>query len=511
MIDADDAGRGQARRVAHQRRPRPARSTSGRSSGRSATGRSAARSSTRSATSRCRRRRRSTTCRTSSSRRTRRGRAAASSTGASSCSATTSAASRRASRCSTWSTRAPATDRRRPTAMPVRSRMQIAIVGLAGSGKTTVFNTLTRGHAETGGYGGVTLNVGVVKVPDDAARPARRDLQAQEDRPGRRHLRRPAGAARRRPRATSGPRSCPPTTSPGCAIRTRCSTSSARSRTRRTRIPTGSVDPARDLERLDLEFLLADLAMAERRLERLKTQRPARHAGRARGERARGGRPAAGSTPALEAGHADPRPRARRRRGEGDPRLPVPDPEARPRAAQRRRGRPRRRAGARGARSPPATPTATRWSTRCRRKIEMELGELEPDEAAVFMEELGIAESGLDRVIALSLPAARADLVPDRRARRGPRLADPATARPRSTPPARSTPTSRKGFIRAETVAYEDLLDARLDGRGAQGRPAPLGGQDLPGPDGDVLEILFSQLSGLGVAGAARSSSAIDA
>ena len=38
--------------------------------------------------------------------------------------------------------------------------MQIAIVGLAGSGKTTVSNTLTRGHAETGGYGGVTLNVG---------------------------------------------------------------------------------------------------------------------------------------------------------------------------------------------------------------------------------------------------------------------------------------------------------------------------------------------------------------
>ena len=35
-------------------------------------------------------------------------------------------------------------------------------------------------------------------------------------------------------------------------------------------------------------------------------------------------------------------------------------------------------------------------------RIEMELGELEPDEAAVFMEELGIAESGLDRVIELS-------------------------------------------------------------------------------------------------------------
>src|SRR3954469_22248364 len=45
--------------------------------------------------------------------------------------------------------------------------MQIAIVGLAGSGKTTVFNTLTRGHAETGGFGGMTVNTGVVKVPDE--------------------------------------------------------------------------------------------------------------------------------------------------------------------------------------------------------------------------------------------------------------------------------------------------------------------------------------------------------
>ena len=45
--------------------------------------------------------------------------------------------------------------------------MQIAILGLPASGKTTVFNTLTRGHAETGGYGGMTLHVGVVKVPDE--------------------------------------------------------------------------------------------------------------------------------------------------------------------------------------------------------------------------------------------------------------------------------------------------------------------------------------------------------
>src|SRR5688572_8742451 len=142
---------------------------SGRCSAPCAMARWAAPSSTRSATSRCCPRRRSTTCRTSSSRPTRRGRAGESSIAASSCSATTYGDSPRVSRCSTWSTRRRATDRSSRGSAPAGTigAMQIAIVGLAGSGKTTVFNTLTRGHAETGGYGGVTLNVGVVKVPDE--------------------------------------------------------------------------------------------------------------------------------------------------------------------------------------------------------------------------------------------------------------------------------------------------------------------------------------------------------
>ena len=99
--------------------------------------------------------------------------------------------------------------------------MQIAIVGLAGCGKTTVFNTLTRGHAETGGYGGLQLNVGVVKVPDE-----RLDRLAEVFKPKKivhadvTYVDLP-GAARRRPRATSARRSCRPSTSPGSATRTR--------------------------------------------------------------------------------------------------------------------------------------------------------------------------------------------------------------------------------------------------------------------------------------------------
>src|ERR687895_2573511 len=46
--------------------------------------------------------------------------------------------------------------------------MQVTIVGLPGSGKTTVFNALTGGHAETGFSGGrAAPNVSVVKVPDE--------------------------------------------------------------------------------------------------------------------------------------------------------------------------------------------------------------------------------------------------------------------------------------------------------------------------------------------------------
>ncbi|MFQ6028154.1 MAG: DUF933 domain-containing protein [Dehalococcoidia bacterium] len=46
--------------------------------------------------------------------------------------------------------------------------MDIAIIGLPQSGKTTVFNALTRGNADTTGASGSTteMHVGVVKVPD---------------------------------------------------------------------------------------------------------------------------------------------------------------------------------------------------------------------------------------------------------------------------------------------------------------------------------------------------------
>jgi GTP-binding protein YchF len=44
--------------------------------------------------------------------------------------------------------------------------MQIGIAGLPGAGKTTLFNALAHQHASVGGYAGAEPNLAVVKVPD---------------------------------------------------------------------------------------------------------------------------------------------------------------------------------------------------------------------------------------------------------------------------------------------------------------------------------------------------------
>src|SRR5918996_1705908 len=147
--------------------------------------------------------------------------------------------------------------------------MQIAIVGLARAGKSTVFNTLTRGQAETGGFGGLTVNVGVVKVPDERLRrltevfkPKREvpadvtyvDLPAPPLSPdGREAAEIPADQLARLRMADELLHVVRAFDDPSIAH------------------PEGSVDPARDVERLELEFVLADLAVVEKRIEKLQT------------------------------------------------------------------------------------------------------------------------------------------------------------------------------------------------------------------------------------------------
>ncbi len=367
--------------------------------------------------------------------------------------------------------------------------MQIAIVGLAGSGKTTVFNTLTRGHAETGGYGGLQLNVGVVKVPDD-----RLDRLAEIFRPKKivhadvTYVDLPA----------------PPASSEG-RVGTEELPAEHLARLRDADAllhvvrafedpshphPAGSVDPARDLDQLDLEFALADLAMTDRRLERLPGS--GRHGTQAEREAAeREEALLVRIKTGLEAGS------------------PIRDLELEPDEEKALRGfrfltqKPvlvLLNVGESDLAAAPALIERIAAGYRHRHalvdalsaKIEMELGELEPDEAAVFMEELGIAESSLDRVIRLSyrLLGLISFLTAGPDEVRAWPVVDGASA----VDAAGAIHTDlAKGFIRAETVAYEDLLtlgsmaDAKKAGR------LRSEGKTYRVRDGDVIEILFSR------------------
>lgn len=367
--------------------------------------------------------------------------------------------------------------------------MQIAIVGLAGCGKTTVFNTLTRGHAETGGYGGLQLNVGVVKVPDE-----RLDKLAV--------LFKPKKIVHADVTYVDLP--APPASSEGhvgtdelpAEHLARLRDSDALLHVVRAwddaahPHPSGSVDAARDLEQLDLEFILADLSMIDRRLERLKGSgrhgTPAEREANEREEEI-----LSRLKPALEAGRpirdetldADEEKALRGFRfltqkpvlvlinvGEGDL-------AAAPALVDRVGGGYEHRHAMVDALSA---------------KIEMELGELEADEAAVFMEELGLAESSLDRVIKLSYTLV--GLISFLTAGPDEVRAWPIPNSSNAVDAAGAIHTDlARGFIRAETIAYEDLLAMGTIAEAKKHGKVRSEGKTYRVRDGDVMEILFSR------------------
>lgn len=124
-------------------------------------------------------------------------------------------------------------------------------------------------------------------------------------------------------------------------------------------------------------------------------------------------------------------------------------------------------------------------------KLEEELGQLEPEDAAMFMEEIGIKETGLNRVI-----------------KTGYHLLDYITfftAGPmesRAWTVTRGTPAPQaagkihtdlcRGFIRMETVSYEDLVAAGGWAKAQLAGKLRIEGKDYLVQDGDVIHVRFS-------------------
>jgi GTP-binding protein YchF len=150
--------------------------------------------------------------------------------------------------------------------------LNLGIVGLQGSGKTTLFNAITGSHAQTSAYSsGDQPNVAMVKVPDPRLDVLARMYNPRKftpadvqfvDVPGM------SGAAKEKEskepisRQTLGFIS----TVDALVLVVRAFENAA------VPLPEGSpgVDPLRDLETVMLEMAFSDLGIIERRLERLK-------------------------------------------------------------------------------------------------------------------------------------------------------------------------------------------------------------------------------------------------
>jgi hypothetical protein len=359
--------------------------------------------------------------------------------------------------------------------------VQVTIVGLPGSGKTTVFNALTGARADIGGFSGgrAAPNMGVVKVPDD-----RLDRLSELFHPRKTipadvtyvDVAIPAGATRE---GTINPDVLALVRNADALLHV----------ARAFEGGEGAPDPWRDVEALDLEFAIADLMVIEKRLEKLRTSgrhgSPAERAANAQEEEL-----LARLEPELSAGHPlravnlsdDDELRLRGYRFlTQKPVLVVLNIDERQLAAAAeleaasrvRYGQQQADVAALGG------------------KIEAELAQLSEADAALFMEDLGIAEPSRGRVIHLtyallglfSFFTAGEDECRAWTLRHGATAVDAAAA---------IHSDLARGFIRAEVVTYDDLIAC---GSMAEARKRGLlrsEGKTYAVRDGDVIEVLFN-------------------
>jgi Predicted GTPase, probable translation factor len=124
-------------------------------------------------------------------------------------------------------------------------------------------------------------------------------------------------------------------------------------------------------------------------------------------------------------------------------------------------------------------------------KIEAEIAQLDPDDAALFMAEYGIAERSAARVIRLSyeLLAIQSFFTVGEDEVRAWSIPVGATA-----PEAAGVIHSdlQKGFIRAEVMKYDDLLAAGSEAALKAAGKFRLEGKEYVVKDGDIVHIRFN-------------------
>jgi ribosome-binding ATPase len=357
---------------------------------------------------------------------------------------------------------------------------RIGIVGMPNAGKSSLFNALTKAGAEAANYPFTTIepNVAVVPVRDERLEEVAQTLDSSEivwdtvyfhDIAGL-----VAGAHEGAGRGNSFLANIRETHAIVHVVRAHNDENVIH--------PEGRVDPLADIETIETELMLADLEQAERRVEKV-------------GKQARGGDRVAIAEEAwlreviaaLQAGR---------------PARTVPVPEEAPNSARdlgSLTSKPvlfvanvdegseevptavAEHAAAQGAR-------AVAVSSR----IESELAELDDEDAAAMREDLGVSESGLQRVVreAFTLldlisffTAGEATIAQSWHLRRG--LSAWHAAGEIHT-------DIQKGFVRAEVIGWRELVDAGGYAGARDRGTLRLEGRDYAMADGDVITVKFS-------------------
>ena len=364
--------------------------------------------------------------------------------------------------------------------------MRVGIIGLPRAGKTTVFNAVARGLAPVGGYGGASKpNIRSVAVPDprvdrlsEIYNPKKSTYAAVE------YVDFPAAGESFGAGQGLGGQFLNDLAAVDALIHVvRAFEDEA------VPHPEGSVDPARDIAIMDLELAFADLALIERRIERIDPELRTLKAG----ER--------GQLQAL-------RDLLERLKNELEAETPVRAVDLSPDERRLLGGSqfltdkplldlvnvgeddlPRRLAmeqELRGASAAPGRDLAVMGG-----RFEMELNELSDEEAAEFRQEAGVEHSGMAEAVRRSY--ALLGLISFLTV--GPDECRAWTVTEGATAPEAAGKIHtdlERGFIRAEVIRYEDLVECGSEAEAKKRGLQRTEGKEYRVQDGDVVHVLFN-------------------